>query len=87
MGKVQKVESLNAQNDCETMSKKKADSSCGFTQRGTKKYKKRWRVLIQRIIMKQRIKIEQIKGKTCHVCFVKVIKFQENRFKIIQNNF
>ena len=37
--------------------------------------------------MKQRIKIEQIKGKTCHVCFVKVIKFQENRFKIIQNNF
>ena len=37
--------------------------------------------------MKQRIKIEQIKGKTFHVCFVKVIKFQENRFKIIQNNF
>ena len=70
-----------------TMSKKRAGSSGGFTQRGTKKHKKRWRALIQRMIMKQRIKIEQIKGKTCHLCFVKVIKFQENKFKIIQNNF
>ena len=33
--------------------------------------------------MKQRVKHEQIKRKlTCSVYFVKVFKFQENKFKI-----
>ena len=42
-----------------------------------------WRVLIHGMIMKQQAKNEQIK-KTC---FVKVFKFQENKFKIVQKNF
>ena len=40
------------------------------------------------MITKQRVKNEQIKRKqTCSVCFVKVFKFQENKFKIDQKNF
>ena len=40
------------------------------------------------MIMKQKVKNEQIKWKqTCSVCFVKVIKFQEHNFKIVQKNF
>ena len=40
------------------------------------------------MIMKQWVKNEQIKRKqTFSVCFVKVSKFQENKFKIVQNNF
>ena len=46
---------------------------------------KRWRVLIQRTIAKQQVKNEQIKRKqTCSVCFVKKIKLQGNKFKIVQ---
>ena len=34
----------------------------------------------------QHVKSEQIKRKqTCSVCFVRMFKFQENKFKIIQN--
>ena len=40
------------------------------------------------MIRKQRVKTEQIKRKEiCSVCFVKVFKFQENEFKIVQKNF
>ena len=37
--------------------------------------------------MKQQVKNEQIKRKqtsVCSVCFVKVIKFQENKFKLFK---
>ena len=38
--------------------------------------------------MKQRVKNEQLKRKqTCFVRFVKVFKFQDNKFKIAQKNF
>ena len=38
-------------------------------------------------IMKQQVKNEQMKRKqTCSLCFVNVFKFQENKFKIVQNN-
>ena len=37
--------------------------------------------------LKQRVKNEQIKRKqTCYVCFVKVFKFLENKFKVVQKN-
>ena len=40
------------------------------------------------MILKQRVKNEQIKRKqTCSVCFVKLFKFQENKFKVVQKNF
>ena len=40
------------------------------------------------MIMKQRVKNEKIKRKqTCSACFVKLFKFRENKFKIIQKNF
>ena len=40
------------------------------------------------MITKQRIKNEQIKRKqTCSVSFVTVFEFQDNKFKIVQNNF
>ena len=40
------------------------------------------------MITKQQIKNEQIKRKqTCSFGFVKVFKFQENKFKIVQKNF
>ena len=44
--------------------------------------------LIHRMITKQRVKSEQIERKqTCSVSFVKVFKFQESKFKIVQNSF
>ena len=40
------------------------------------------------MIMKKQVKIEQIKRKqTYSVSFVKTLKFQENKFKIVQNSF
>ena len=46
---------------------------------------KRWKVLIHRMITKQQVKNKQIKRKqTC--CCVNVLKFQENKFKIVQKN-
>ena len=46
---------------------------------------KRWRALIQRMNTKQWVKNKHIKRKQiCPVCFGKVIKFQENKFEIIQ---
>ena len=40
------------------------------------------------MITKQQVKNEYIKRKqTCSVYFVYVFKFQENEFKIVQNNF
>ena len=49
---------------------------------------KRLRTLIHRMITKQQVKNEQIKRKqTCSLFFVNVSKFQENKFKIVQNNF
>ena len=49
---------------------------------------KRWGALIHRVITKQRAKNEQINRKqACSVCFVKVLKFQENKLKIVQKNF
>ena len=40
------------------------------------------------MIMKQQLKNEEIKRKqTCSMCFVKVFKFQENKFNIVQKNF
>ena len=48
----------------------------------------RRRAIIHRMITKQRVKNEQIKRKqTCSVIFVKVFKFQDNNFKIVQKNF
>ena len=36
----------------------------------------------------KRVKNEQIKRKqTCSVSFVKVFKFQDNKFKVVQKNF
>ena len=58
---------------------------CLYTQW---KSMKRWRILIHRMITKQWVKNEQIKRKqTGSFCFVNVLKFQENKFKVIQNNF
>ena len=49
---------------------------------------KRWRVLIHRMITKQQVKNEQIKRKqTCSLSFIKVFKFQGNKFNIVQKNF
>ena len=49
---------------------------------------KRWGALVQRMITKQQVKIEQIKRKqTCSVSFVQVFKFQNNMLKIVQKNF
>ena len=40
------------------------------------------------MIIKQQVKNENTKRKqTFSVCFVKVYKFQENQFKILQKNF
>ena len=40
------------------------------------------------MIPKQRVRNEEIKRKqTCSVGFVKVFEFQDNKFKIVQNNF
>ena len=36
------------------------------------------------MIMKQQVKNEEIKTS---LCFVNVLKFQENKFKIVQKNF
>ena len=48
---------------------------------------KRWKVLIHRMITKQQVKNKQIKRKqTCSLCFVNVLKFQEDKFKIVQKN-
>ena len=39
------------------------------------------------MITKQQVKNEQIKRKqTCIVSFVKVFKFQDDKFKIVQKN-
>ena len=44
--------------------------------------------LVHRMITKQQVKNEQIKRKqTSPVSFVKVFKFQDNMFKIVQKNF
>ena len=52
------------------------------------KITKRWKTLIHRKITKKQVKKEQIKRKqTCSVGFVKVFKFQENKFKIVQKDF
>ena len=38
--------------------------------------------------MKQQLKNEEMKRKQiCSMCFVKVFKFQENKFNIVQKNF
>ena len=43
---------------------------------------------IHRTITKQQVTNEQIKRKqNCSVSFVKVFKFQDNKFKIVQKNF
>ena len=40
------------------------------------------------MITKQQVKNEHLKRKqTCSACFVKVFKFQENKFKIVLKNF
>ena len=54
---------------------KRKQSSCVFTWwKSTKK----WRMLIHRMITKQRVKNEQIKKKqTCYLCFVNKFKFQK----------
>ena len=52
-----------------------------------KKYEKMDSNNIHRTIRKQ-VKNEQIKRKqNCSLCFVKVFKFQDNKFKIVQKNF
>ena len=59
MQKVQKVENFNIQSDCKTMSKKRTRLiMCVYTQ---SKVTTRWRALVNRMIMKQRVKYEQIK--------------------------
>ena len=40
------------------------------------------------MIAKQQVKNEQIKRKqACSLCFVNVLKFHGNKFKIVQKNF
>ena len=52
------------------------------------KYKKVDSNNIHRTIMKQQVKNEQIKRKqNSYLSFVKVFKFQDNKFKIVQKNF
>ena len=47
-----------------------------------------WRALAHRMITKQQVKNEQIKRKqTSPASFVKVFKFQDDMFKIVQQNF
>ena len=43
---------------------------------------------VDSIITKQQVQNEEVKRKqTCSVSFVKVFKFQENKFKIVLKNF
>ena len=48
---------------------------------------KRWRALIHRNDYETSKKWTDKRKQTCPVCFVKVIKFQENKFNIIQKSF
>ena len=85
MQKVQNMESIDIQSDCKTTCKKRTDSSSVLTCNG-KVQKGRERALIRRMIIKQ-LKDEQVERKqTCAVSFVKVFKFQYNKFKIVQKN-
>ena len=85
MQKVQKVESINTAWMWNNLQKESRLIQCVYTQW---KSSKRKRVLIHRMITKQRVKNEQIKIKqTCSVSFVKVCQFQDNKFKIVQKNF
>ena len=85
MQKVQKVESINIASMRNNLQKESRLIQCVYTQW---KSSKRKRVLIHRMITKQRVKNEQIKIKqTCSVSFVKVCQFQDNKFKIVQKNF
>ena len=84
MQKVQKVESVNIQNDCKITCKKRTDSSSMFTRSGKVRKGGDW-ANTQNNYKKQQVKNEQLKRK--QTCFVKVFKFQENEFKIVQKNF
>ena len=85
MQKVQKLESANIQSDCKTTSKKRTNSFCVFTLSGKVQKGGEHQYTM---IMKQQLKNEEIKRKqTCSMCFVKVFKFQENKFIIVQKNF
>ena len=85
MQKVQKVESINTAWMWNNLQKESRLIQCVYTRW---KSSKRKRVLIHRMITKQRVKNEQIKIKqTCSVSFVKVCQFQDNKFKIVQKNF
>ena len=84
--KVQKVKSINIQTDCETMRYKTMWTHLHIYMQW--KSTKRWSTLIHKMILKQQVKNEQVKRKqTCSVCFVKVFKFLQNKFKVIQKNF
>ena len=39
---------------------------------------------MHRMIMKQRVKNEQIRKQTCSVCFVKVFKFQKTSSRLFK---
>ena len=53
---------MNIQSDCKIMSKKKRDL-CVYMQSQSMK---RWRASIHRMIIKQQVKSEQIKGQQTH---------------------
>ena len=49
---------------------------------------KRWRVLTYRVITKQPVMHKLIKRtQTCSVSFVKLFRFQDNKFKVVEKNF
>ena len=54
---------MNIQSDCKIMSKKKRLILCVYMQSQSMK---RWRASIHRMIIKQQVKSEQIKGQQTH---------------------
>ena len=80
MQKIQKVESVNIHSDCKATCKKRTDSSGVFTCSG--KVCKRWRASI---IDYKTTSEKSADKKKIHLC-LKVFKFQDNKFKIVQKN-
>ena len=86
MGKVRIVESVNIQSAIAKpwVKKEQAWTSCVFIRSGkVRKGGERYRGGYETTSKNVQIKRKQ----NCSVYFVKVIKFQENKFKIVQKNF
>ena len=80
-----KVETVNIHSDCKTTNK--GEQTQPEFLHAVGKYENVESINTQNHY-KTRVKNEEIKRKQiCSVSFVKVFKFQENKFKILQKNF